>query len=204
VDLGEVEAVIRSHPSVRDVTVVAREEQNDGRLIAYVVLNKGELSTTRALQLAAAAKLPQYMIPTRFLFLDALPLTPNGKVDKRALPDPGRSRPDLDTPFVGPRDTIESELVKILTEILPVDRIGIHDDFFDLGGHSLAAARLISLVMDRFGVQLPLRSLFESANIAAMGSLIAQSQEENVGRVLGEVESVSDEEAQKLVDTDNS
>ncbi len=204
VDLGEVEAVIRRHPSVRDVIVIGRDEENEGRLIAYVVPKEGELSTAQVLRPFVAAKLPAYMIPSRFVLLDALPLTPNGKVDKRALPDPGRSRPELDAPFVAPRDTIESELIEILIEILSVDRIGVHDNFFDLGGHSLAVARLISRIADKFGVQLPLRPLFEAETIAAMAALIteklAQTQEESVNRILTNIESLSDEEAGKFAD----
>jgi acyl carrier protein len=109
------------------------------------------------------------MVPSAFVLLDRLPLTPNGKVDRRALPAPGRTRHDSDTPHVAPRTAAESRLAAVWTEVLGIDLIGIHDNFFaDLGGHSLLAIKLLSRIRSVFGTDLPLRLLFERPTIAGL------------------------------------
>jgi len=136
--------------------------------------------------------------------LDALPLLPNGKVDRKAFPVPDSSRPDLETPYVAPRSLTEEELAKIWTEVLSLDQVGIHDNFFDLGGHSLAATRVVSRVIDRFKVELPIKSLFESGTVADMAEIIVQNQAKKVGlkdlgRMLNELEALSDKQAQRIL-----
>ena len=122
------------------------------------------------------------------------------KVDRRALPAPGTERPDLDTPFVGPKTHVENELIQIWTEILPLDQIGIHDNFFDLGGHSLAAMRVVSRVSKKFQLEVPLQSLFQSPTVAQMAAVIMQNQlkklgDEDLANILVDLESLSDEQA---------
>jgi acyl carrier protein len=143
------------------------------------------------------------MIPSSFVFLDALPLSPNGKVDRLALPVPGQSRPDLDAPYVTPTTPIEEEVAKIWGEVLSLDQVGIHDNFFDLGGHSLAATRVISRVIKGFGLELSLQSLFAAPTVAEMTVVITEHQgkklgEEKLDCMLAELESISDEEAQRF------
>jgi acyl carrier protein len=138
------------------------------------------------------------------LFLGALPLLPSAKVDRKSLPDPSRSRPELDTSFVASRTPIEEQLAKIWAEVLSLDQVGIHDNFFDLGGHSLAATRVVSQVIKRFQLELPLKSLFESPTVAQMAAVITQNQAKKLGdadlhRILSELDSLSDEDAQQLL-----
>jgi acyl carrier protein len=153
-------------------------------------------------------KLPEYMIPSGFVFLDVLPLSANGKVDRRALPDPGNSRPNLDTPYAAPRTPIQKELAQIWDDVLSLDQVGIHDNFFDLGGHSLAASRVISRVIQTFQLDIPLRSLFDSPTVAEMARVITMNQarkasQEELERMLREVEAVSEEEAKTLLAKEN-
>src|SRR5262249_25574910 len=117
-------------------------------------------------------KLPDYMLPGVFVFVDSLPLTANGKLDYKALPAPGSGRPDLSSPFTPPSNPEQDLLASIWSQVLGVDRIGIHDNFFDLGGHSLLATQIIGRVRDLLGVQLPLRCMFEVPTIAGMVSTL--------------------------------
>ncbi|HEX8474860.1 MAG TPA: amino acid adenylation domain-containing protein [Pyrinomonadaceae bacterium] len=113
-------------------------------------------------------KLPEYMLPSAFVMLDALPLTPNGKIDRRALPAPGQSRPDLQENFVAPRNADEETMAEIFSEVLHLARVGVDDNFFELGGHSLLATQVVSRVRESYGVELPVRRLFESPTIASL------------------------------------
>jgi len=145
------------------------------------------------------------MVPSRFVVLDALPLTPTGKVNRRDLPDPGNSRPELDIPFVAPRTPVEQELSQIWAKILSLEQVGIHDSFIDLGGHSLAATQVVSQVIKTFQVELPLRSLFDAPTVAEMAVVIAQNQANKAGQeelspILTELEALSTEEARCLLE----
>jgi len=144
------------------------------------------------------------MMPSSFVFLEALPLTATGKVDRKALPDPGKSRPELLTPVVAPRTPVEKELAAIWAEVLQLDKVGIHDNFFDLGGHSLLATQVISRVREAFQMELPLRSIFEKPTVEELTMVIMEKLFERGGgeampRILAEVESLSDEEARCLI-----
>jgi acyl carrier protein len=144
------------------------------------------------------------MIPSVFVMLESLPLTPTKKVDRAALPDPGTERPELDTLFVASRTSAEQQLASIWADVLVLDCVGIHDNFFDLGGHSLAAMRVVSQVIKEFQFELPLQSLFQSPTIAAMAAVIMEHQgkrlgEEDLERMLGELELMSEDEAQRLI-----
>jgi acyl carrier protein len=117
-------------------------------------------------------KLPEYMVPTAYVVLESLPLTPNGKVDRRALPAPDPIKPELAGAYVAPRTAVEETLVKIFASVLGLKRVGIQDNFFELGGHSLLATQLVSRVRDAFGVELPLRSVFEAPAIAQLSKVV--------------------------------
>jgi len=117
-------------------------------------------------------RLPEYMVPSAFVTLDALPLTPNGKVDRRALPAPETGRHALDAVYVAPGSPVEEALVGIWAEVLGVDRIGIHDNFFELGGHSLLATQVMSRVRDALTVEVPVRDLFEMPTVAGLAERI--------------------------------
>jgi amino acid adenylation domain-containing protein len=207
VDISEVESAILKHPGVREAIVTARQDRlGDAQLVAYFV-PRGDLApTVTSLRNFLKEKLPDYMIPAAFVRLNEIPLTTTGtaKVDRRALPDPGNARPDLDTPFATPKTSVEKELSKIWAQVLAINQVGIHDSFFDLGGHSLAATRVVSQVIKQFQLELPLQSLFESTTVATMAAVITEHQGKKVGekeldRILTELESLTDEEARRLL-----
>ncbi|MEE8113645.1 MAG: AMP-binding protein, partial [Nitrososphaerales archaeon] len=156
VEVPEVEGVLRSMGAIREAVVMAREgKPGDKHLVAYIVPVRDAALNISEVRSFVGQKLPPFMVPSRFVVLDALPLTPNGKVNRRALPDPGKSRPDLDTPFVAPRTPVENELVQIWSEVLSLEQVGIHDNFVELGGQSLLATQVISMVRESFHVELP-------------------------------------------------
>jgi acyl carrier protein len=127
------------------------------------------------LRMYLGERLPDYMVPSAFIVLEALPLTPNGKVNRHALPAPDPVRPEVGA-YVAPQTAIEQVLVRIWGEVLGLKRVGVHDNFFELGGHSLLATQLISRVRDAFGIELPLRGLFEAPTVAALAQEISQFQ----------------------------
>jgi acyl carrier protein len=140
------------------------------------------------------------MVPTAFVFLDAFPRTPNGKLDRGALPTPNESRPELERSFVAPRTPAEELLAEIWAEVLKVERVGIHDNFFDLGGHSLKATQVVSKIRGTLQVEIPLRDLFENPTVAELALKIehsASSKIEELARNLAEVESLSEEEIER-------
>jgi amino acid adenylation domain-containing protein len=169
IELGEIEAALGQHPAVRKTVVLARQDApGEKRLVAYVVAE----STADELRRFLKDKLPDHMVPAVFVLLDALPLLPNGKIDRRALPAPDRTRPELDKAFVAPRTPTEELLAEIWAQVLDIERVGIHDNFFDLGGHSLLATQTVSRVRDAFHVDIPLRRLFEVPTVAGLAESI--------------------------------
>ncbi|NOK21667.1 non-ribosomal peptide synthetase, partial [Corallococcus carmarthensis] len=166
IELGEIEASLLAHASVHEAVVLAREDvPGDKRLVAYLVPTSGQELDTTVLRAFLKERLPEYMVPSAFLVLEALPLNANGKVDRKALPVPDAS-PLAD--FVAPRNPAEEKLADVFAHVLRVERVGIHDDFFSLGGHSLLATQLVSRVRAAFGAELPLRALFEAPTVAAL------------------------------------
>ncbi|HEX7957441.1 MAG TPA: condensation domain-containing protein, partial [Pyrinomonadaceae bacterium] len=169
IELGEIETVLCGHAAVAQGVVIAREEQGgEKRLVAYVVAAGAQTPTVGELRGHLQAQLPDYMLPSAFVFLPELPLTSNGKVDKRALPAPDSARPELAHQFVAPRTPVEEMLCGIWAEVLGVERVGIHDNFFELGGHSLLATQMVSRVRHAFHLELPLRALFDAPTVAQL------------------------------------
>jgi amino acid adenylation domain-containing protein/thioester reductase-like protein len=167
IELGEIESTLSLHTAVRESVVVARGDAAGQRLVAYIVPESDvPAPSTTELRGFLGGKLPDYMVPAAFVLLDALPLSPNGKVDRNALPAPATDRPDLDSEFVPPATHTERRLAAIWSEVLQVRRIGSRDSFFDLGGHSLLVTQVITRVKSEFGVELPLRRLFEATTLA--------------------------------------
>jgi acyl carrier protein len=121
-------------------------------------------------------KLPDYMVPSAFVFLDSLPLSPSGKLDRKALPAPDHSRPELDDAFVAPRNPVEAILANIWAEVLNVEKVGIRDNFFNLGGHSLLATQVISRTRNAFSIEVPLHQMFDAPTIAEMATIITENQ----------------------------
>ncbi len=175
IELGEIESLLSQHPSVAQAAAIVREDvAGDKRLVAYLVGTELEASANDLRQFLKE-RLPEYMVPAAFVFLDALPLTPNGKVDRRALPAPDLAQ-QLEKSFVAPRTPIEQTLAGIWAEVLGVEQVGIYDSFFELGGHSLLATQLVSRVRAAFQVELPLRKLFEATTVATLAECIQALQ----------------------------
>ncbi|MCH8064039.1 MAG: AMP-binding protein, partial [Chloroflexi bacterium] len=173
VALSEVEKALLDLEYVKRCVVTTREDgPNDKRLVAYIVPDGESPPRVSAIRRALGDRLPGYMVPSSFVVLDALPLALNGKVDRNALPNPGNGRPEIDTPFVQPRTPVEVELANIWADVLRLDRVGIRDGFFDLGGHSLMASQVVSRAITAFRVELPLKSLFESPTVEQMALVI--------------------------------
>jgi amino acid adenylation domain-containing protein len=169
IELGEIEAALLQHPGVRQAVTVARDDgPGEKRLVAYVVPHDGLGPSAGDLRAHLKASLPDYMVPSAFVMMPALPLTPNGKVDRRALPAPdGQAEQRL---YVAPRTPSEEMLAAILADVLRLPRVGVHDNFFDLGGHSLLAMRVTARVRQTFGVELPLRTIFQTPTIAELAN----------------------------------
>jgi aspartate racemase len=177
IELGEVEAAVAAHPGVREAVVAARDDApGSKRLAAYVVLEEAGGDVPAGLRDFLRERLPDYMVPSDFVALDALPLGPTGKVDRRSLPAPDAARRAPEETFVAPESPEEVALAAIWSEVLAVDRIGVKDDFFGLGGHSLLAAQVVSRVRRDFRVELPLRSLFQEPTIAGLLAAIDQAR----------------------------
>ncbi|WP_445627752.1 amino acid adenylation domain-containing protein [Nostoc sp. DSM 114167] len=177
VELGEVEAVLSKHPQINQaVAKVYGESAREKYLVAYFVPIVGETITVEQLRAFLTKQLPDYMIPSAFVEMESFPLTPNGKVNRRALPEPTTSRPELSQTFVEPRTPTEEILAGIWRDVLGLERVGIYDNFFDLGGHSLLATQVIALTRKAFGIELPLLSLFESPAIAPLAQKIATAK----------------------------
>lgn len=191
VELGEIADAITQHKDVRESVVILQDDpQSSKRLIAYVVTDKQEIVSQLLHDLQR--RLPNYMIPSAFVVLDALPLTPNGKVDKRALPTDDGIRPNTTKSFVAPRNFTELSLVKIWENLLNTNPIGVTDNFFDLGGHSFLAIRLMAQIHDRFGHNLPLSTLFENPTIEKLATIISQPVRESSDSYLVAIESNGD------------
>jgi amino acid adenylation domain-containing protein len=175
IEPGEIEAALCQHPAIREAVVLAREDApGEKRLVAYMATERKPLPTANDLRAFLKQKLPEYMVPSAFVLLDAMPLMPNGKIDRRALTDAGQARPELGKVFVPPRDTLELQLSHLWEEVLSFRPIGVRDNFFELGGHSLAAVRLFALIETRLGKRLPLASVFQGATIEQLATVLRQ------------------------------
>ncbi|HEV2843814.1 MAG TPA: condensation domain-containing protein, partial [Thermoanaerobaculia bacterium] len=170
VELGEIEAALARHPAVREVAVVDREEGPTRSLAAYVVLQPGVAMDEAGLRGFLVESLPPYMVPADFVVLDALPLSPTGKVDRQALPAPERQGTAMESE--PPRTQTEEMVAAVWADLLSLQRLGIHDSFFDLGGHSLLATQAMARVRESFGIDLPLRLLFERPTVAELAAEI--------------------------------
>ncbi|MEC4813297.1 MAG: amino acid adenylation domain-containing protein [Scytonema sp. PMC 1069.18] len=178
IELGEIEAVLSQHPSVAQTVVIAREDiPGEKSLVAYVVPNEELAPITKDLRQFLREKLPEYMVPSAFMFLEALPLTPSGKVNRSALPAPDFTKPDSEADFVAPRNDLERQLVQIWEEVLHVQSISIKHNFFDLGGHSLLAVHIFAQIEKRFGKKLPLSTLLRSGSVESLAKLLHQQEQ---------------------------
>jgi acyl carrier protein len=209
VEPGEIEAVLSAHEEVREARVIVWEDApGEQRLVAYVVGG----AAADALREHLRRSLPEYMVPAAFVALEALPLTPNGKLDRKALPAPELA--STEDRYVAPRTPVEEALAEIWAEVLRLERVGVEESFFDLGGHSLLATRVVSRVRERFGVELPLRAVFEHRTVAELARVVAESEaaaqagpvsepapgpEASPHHLLGVIDELSEEELDRLL-----
>jgi aryl carrier-like protein len=188
IELGEVEAALRNHSAVEDAAVVAQTiGPGEKRLVAYVVPKGGGRVPRRALRNYLSEKLPDYMVPSHFVTLEKLPLTPNGKVDRKALPDPDASRPELEVLYVSPRDEVERLVASIWQEVLRVDRVGVDDNFFDLGGHSLLVFQVHKRLRERLRRDLLIVELFRHTTVGALAKYLSEGEGARAEDALREV-----------------
>jgi amino acid adenylation domain-containing protein len=205
IEIAEVEMALLDLPAIKEAIVVPRENPSgDRRLVAYLVARTRRAPAVSELRASLSKRLPDYMLPSTWMFLQAFPLAPNGKVDRQGLPQPSGSRPELNTAFAAPQTPIEIQLAEIWSEILAIHPVGLYDNFFDLGGHSLAATQVVSRVIRSFQLDLPLQSLFQSPTVAEMAAVITASQSKEIGemelrRILTELDSLSDDQARDLL-----
>jgi non-ribosomal peptide synthetase component F len=192
VEPGEIEAVLSRHSAVREAVVLARDVGGEQSLVAYLVCHGQTNPTVTELRLFVQSLLPDYMVPSSYVFLDSLPLTTNGKVDRKALPKPDTIRPNLEETFVAPTGAVESALAEIWAQVLGLERVGVHDNFFDLGGHSLSLMQLHGKLNEKFQTDISLAELFEYSTVYAQAKWLSKQ-----GSATTETASL-EEQAQKL------
>ncbi len=175
IELGEIESVLTEHPAVREAVVVARPDpRGETQIVGYLV-PKGERPGVAELRAHLHERLPDYMVPNAWVYLDAFPLTPNRKIDRRALPAPDLDRPDLESPFAAPAGELEERLAALWRSVLDIDRVGRDDNFFELGGHSLLMVRLNGRVRRELGVPISLVEMFQYPSVRTMAGRLATS-----------------------------
>ncbi len=177
IELSEIEVALTDHSGVSETIVIARDDvHKEKRLVAYVVSDREQTPSIGDLRAHLSERLPEYMIPSFFVMLDAIPLTSNGKVDRNALPAPELSRPDLEGAFVAPRSQVEEMVAQVWSDALHIDQVGVHDNFFALGGHSLLATTIVTRLRQAFNIDLPLRTIFEGPTVSQLSEKIEAEQ----------------------------
>ncbi|HEX2211108.1 MAG TPA: amino acid adenylation domain-containing protein [Longimicrobium sp.] len=171
IETGEIEAALRAHPGVAECVVIVREDAPGEKRLAAYVAGEADAETLRA---SLRTRLPEYMVPAAFVSIDRLPLNANGKVDRRALPAPARGAGEARRD--APRTPVEEVLAGLWADVLRVERVGVEESFFELGGHSLLGMRLLSRVREAFGVELPVRTVFERPTVAAMAERVEEAR----------------------------
>jgi amino acid adenylation domain-containing protein len=204
IELREISLVLAKHPAVRESVVLLRDDEPGNlRLVAYAIPHFHQNPAVNDLKDFLQAQLPDYMVPTAFVLLEAFPLTPNGKLDRHALPTPETAGLNLKE-YVAPQNAVEEVLASIWADLLKVERVGIRDNFFDLGGHSLLATQLISRVRQTFRAELSLRDLFEEPTIANLSRILIANeakpgQTEKIALAIKKIKTMSAEDKEKLL-----
>lgn len=174
IELGEVEVALDAFPGISQVVATVREDEpGDKRLIAYMVSDAGVKIVPGAIRKFIAGKLPEYMIPSAFVMVDELPRTPSGKIDRRALPAPDQSRPDIGVPYMQPQSPAEMVVARIWSQLLRIDKVGVNDSFFDLGGNSLLALQFIARARQEHGMEIPVVKLYRYPTIKSLISSLS-------------------------------
>jgi acyl-coenzyme A synthetase/AMP-(fatty) acid ligase len=176
IELGEIEAVLQQHENVKQTVVIAREASNaDVRLVGYVVPTDGTTVDTNDLRQTLSEQLPDYMVPSFLVTLDELPLTRNGKVDINALPAPEAAQLSRDENYLAPRNGIEATITRVWQDVLGVERIGVHHNFFDAGGHSLLMVQVHNKLTELFDKQISIVDMFAKPTISELAEYFSQT-----------------------------
>ncbi len=207
IELGEIESVLCQHPGVREALVMAREDTPGTKQLAAYLVTNSPRPALKEIREHLGKKLPDYMVPAAFVFLDKFPLTNNGKIDRKALPAPEQDRPELAAAYVAPRTELETALAGIWQEVLRVDRVGVHDNFFELGGHSILAVKAISRIRQQLAVDVSLSALFECATVAGMALRVVEMEAAKLdcgelAALLGEIEALDGNEVGRNAGSD--
>ena len=177
IELGEIEATLAQHKSIDQAVVVVRggaDSSDDKRLVAYMIATPEQEPTVGDLRGFLMESLPEYMVPTAFVFLDTFPLTPNGKFDRKALPSPEGIHPKLGSEYVAPQSEIERTITSIWQEVLKAEKVGIDDNFFDLGGHSMLLVRIQGKLSEAFNREISIIELFKYPTVNTLAKYVAQ------------------------------
>jgi amino acid adenylation domain-containing protein len=205
VEMGEIEAAIMQDARIKHCVAIVREDKRaDRRIVAYLECSEGAAIEIEELRKKLKAELPEYMLPASFVVLERWPLTPNGKLDRKSLPAPEQTRGELEVVYVEPRTPTEELIAEIWSQVLGVERVGIHDNFFDLGGHSLLATQMVSRIRDAFQVDLRVRSVFEGPTVAQLVQTIVSyeikpGRTDKIATALKMVKSLSGEEVKRMI-----
>jgi len=187
IELGEIESTLTTHPAILESAVLLKGDNSvDQKLVAYCSLKKDQQIKVSEIRSFLAKKLPEYMIPAAFKIMDKMPLTTAGKVDRGALPEIGHVRPELEQQYVAPKSKLENLLTKLWCETLDLDKVGIHDKFFELGGNSLQAAGFISNLQERLGETIFIVSIFDHSTIASYAAMLEKDYSTAVKKYFGE------------------
>ena len=210
IDVSEIEVALRAMKGVDDAVVVGREDSpGEKRLVAYFVPSASPPITASQIRKGLASVIPEYMIPSAFVCMDAIPQTPNGKTDRLRLPLPSHKRPTLDVSYAPPGTTLEKDLSRIWSDVLAIDGVGVHDNFFDLGGDSLRATRVAVRILKELKVEVPLKTLFQAPTIAQLVMKIGENRagtidDAELTKLLDQIESLSDEEVHGWLEQNRS
>jgi surfactin family lipopeptide synthetase C len=206
IELGEIAMALRQHAAIRESVVLVREDRpGDRQLIAYIIAKEPPVPSGAELRHFLKHTLPEYMVPTAFVVLEALPLSANGKVDRRALPAPDANQLQQDSTIVAPRTPVELVIANIWAEVLGIEQVGVDVDFFELGGHSLLATRIISRLQEAFSIIIPLRSLFEAPTVAQFAERLVMIGHTTgmdivkIAQILLQVDELSDDEVRIML-----
>ncbi|KPA15500.1 amino acid adenylation domain protein [Candidatus Magnetomorum sp. HK-1] len=199
IELGEIENTLTQHPKVKETVVVGLKDKGVAlRLVAYVVKDPKETLTSNDLRNFLHDELPEYMLPSFFIMMDALPLSPNGKVDRRALPSPDSVRPDLETTYVSPKTKIERMIAELWQEILDIKKIGIHDHFFELGGDSIKGAIFVNKLQEKLNKIIYVVAIFEAPTISKFIDYIKKHYPEILNEFDGIKQTIASKEIKKI------
>jgi acyl carrier protein len=205
IEPGEIESALVEQNTVREAVVVDREDTpGHRRLVAYLTPRDGARVDSRDIRKALQTKLPAYMVPFAFVVLDELPLTAHGKIDRNALQAPGAARLEVETTYEPPRSAVERVLADIWRQVLSVERVGLRDNFFDMGGHSLVAMQMVSRVREEFAIDLPIAAVFSAPTVAGLAESMHQNGAnrdtlERTAEVILSTANLSDDELEALV-----